>query len=226
MSRVFERLIRLGLLTPQSLEELQAKCDQDGSCLEDAIIATGVPKHEVLFCLAEKFGCPFVEYDENLTVSQAITRRLNVEKLKAELWLPISIDDGRAEVIACRPDDPGLSRRIRETLGVANLSFITATRTDLIRIIENNWDLNRNCPPSAGRTPLAKARTYLAAIRSGYATQRTILARGRTGLAFIRTGLSFITISIAFLRLLGAGWLVAMEVPLFVIGTVEFALPG
>ena len=178
----------------------------------------GVPKHEVLFCLAEKFGCPFVEYDENLLVSQSIVRRMDVERLKAELWLPISIRDGSAEVIACRPDDPELKRRIRETLGVENLRFLAATRTDLIRTIENNWDMNRHFPPSAGRTPLAKVRTYLAAIRSGYATRRTIFARGRTGLAFIRTGVAFISISIAFLRLLGAGWLAAMECPLFVIG--------
>ena len=127
MSQVFERLIRQGLLTPQTLQELQAASGKDGSCLEDAIIAAGVPKHEVLFCLAEKFDCPFVEYDENLTVSQAIVRRLDVEKLMAELWLPLSIGDSSAEIIACRPDDPELNRRIRETLGVDNLSFITAT---------------------------------------------------------------------------------------------------
>ena len=216
--QLFDRLIRRGFLTPQALKDLQSKSGKNGLCLEDAIMAAGVPRHEVLFCLAEKFGCPFVEYDENLVISQSIIRQIDVEKLKAELWLPVSIHEGSAEVIACWPDDPELNRHIRATLGIDNLSFLVATRTDLVRIIENNWDMNRDFPPSAGRTPLARTRTYLAGLRSGYATQRTILARGRTGLAFIRTGLAFITISVTFLRLFGAGLQLVMEAPLMGLG--------
>ncbi len=218
MPQRFERLIRRGFLTPRDLEDLQEKAGGNGNCLEDAILEAGVPKHEVLFCLAEHFGCPVVEYEENLMVSQSILRRMDVERLKAELWLPVSILEGRAEVIACRPDDPELGRGIRETLGVNEINFLAAARPDLIRIIENNWDLNPAFPPSAGRTPLAKVRTYLADRRSAYAAQRTAFAKGRTGLAFLRTGLAFITISVSFLRLFGAGWLLAMEAPLIFLG--------
>ncbi len=218
MPQRFGRLIRRGFLTPGKLEELQEKAGGSGRCLEDAILEAGVPKHEILFCLAEHFGCPVVEYEENLMISASILRRMDAERLKSELWLPVSILEDRAEVIACWPDDPELNRRIRETLGVKTLGFLAATRADLIRIIENNWDLNPDFPPSAGRTPLAKVRTYLADRRSAYAAQRTAFAKGRTGLAFLRTGLAFITISVTFLRLFGAGWLLAMEVPLIFFG--------
>ena len=205
-------------MTSRTLEDLQERAGKNGLCLEDAITEAGIPKHEILFCLSEHFGCPFVEYEENLMVSQSILRRVRIEKLKSELWLPISIVEDKAEVIAVRPDDPGISRSIREALGVKEISFVAATRPDLIRLIENNWDLNPFFPHTAGRTPLAKVRTYLADRRSAYAAQRTALAKGRTGLAFLRTGLAFITISVSFLRLFGAGWLLAMEAPLMALG--------
>lgn len=210
-------------MTRENLQHLQEQAETDDLSLEDAIISAGVPKHEVLSCLKAQFGCPVVEYDEGLTASQSITRQLDVERLKSELWMPLSVAGDSAEVIACRPDDAELTKTIRETLGVKEIKFRAATRPDLIRIIENSWDLNVDFPPSAGRTPLAKVRTYLAGVRTRYAVQRTSFARGRTGLALTRTGLAFISIAVAFLRFFGAGWLLVMEIPLLAFGIAAIA---
>ncbi|MEJ2686625.1 MAG: hypothetical protein P8124_05335 [Gammaproteobacteria bacterium] len=207
-------------MTRENLQHLQDRAAPAGSSLEDAIIESDLSKNEVLSGLKERFGCPVVEYDEDLTASQAIVRRLDVETLKAELWMPLSVGEGSAEVIACRPDDAALLRKIREALGVTEIRFLVATAADLTRIIVNSWDLNADFPPSGGRTPLAKVRTYLAGVRTRYAAQRTRFARGRTGLALARTGLAFISIAVAFLRLFGAGWLLAMEIPLLILGLV------
>ncbi len=145
-------------------------------------------------------------------------RRLDVDKLRAELWLPIAWDADSAEVIACTPDDPALLARIRSTLGVDDLRFRVAIPADLVRLIENSADLNGHFPVNGGRTPLAKVRTYLAGQRTQYSTQRTRFARSRTGLALARTGLTFVSIAVAFLRLFGGGTLLLFEIPLLVLG--------
>lgn len=181
------------------------------------------PKHEILSALASRYGCPTVEYDEGLTAPLAILRRLDVDRLRDELWLPLTWTEETAEVIACDPDDPELRRRIKEMLGVDKIDFRVAMRADLIRLIENSADLNAGFPVTAGRTPLAKVRTYLAVVRTRYAAQRTQFARSRTGLAFTRTGLAFVGISVAFLRAFGGGELLLIEIPLLVLGIAAIA---
>ncbi len=223
MPQRFEQLIQRGFLTRENLQHLREQTVTNDLSLEDAILGAGVPKHEILSCLAQQFGCPTVEYAEGLTAPPSVLRRMDVERLKSELWMPLSVAGETAQVIACRPDDVELNRNIRETLGVKAINFLAATRPDLIRIIENNWDLNPDFPPSAGRTPLAKARAYLAIVRTRYAEQRTQLARSRTGLALTRTGLACVSIAVAFLRFFGAGHLLLVEIPLLVIGVVAIA---
>jgi uncharacterized membrane protein YidH (DUF202 family) len=216
----FERLIKRGVLSGDDLDQLICKSATSGSLLEDLLIEKGVPKHEVLFCLSEFYGFPFVEYDESVAASYFLVLRLDLEHQKKALWFPLSVREKRAEVIACRPDDERVIGDIKKTLGVEQIDFRIALPADLIRIIEHNFDVNRNFSISGGRTPLARVRTFLAYRRSTYAHYRTLFAKGRTGLAFIRTGISFIVISLLFLRVLGMGYYLVLEAPLLVAGII------
>lgn len=216
----YHRLVRRGVLSVQGLERIIREAAQSSGSVEELLLQRGVPRHEVLFCLKEYYGVPFVEYDESVIVSQQIIRRMDMERLKRALWLPMSISEDRAEVIACLPDDPAVLNDVRKTLGVSRIEFRVALPSDLIRIIEHNQDLNPGFPPAGGRTPLAKVRTFLANRRSVLASYRTALAKGRTGLAFLRTGLSFMTISLVLFRVFGPGYLTIMEGLLFASGLV------
>ncbi|MCK9420515.1 MAG: hypothetical protein M0R70_14180 [Nitrospirae bacterium] len=216
----FDRLVRRELLSRDELYRLIVEAELSRTSLEDLLGTAGVPKHEVLLCLSEYYNAPFVEYDEGVVVSQQIMRRVDMERLKRVLWLPLSIQQDAAEVIACYPDDPVVLEDIQKTLQVKTVEFRVTLSADLIRIIEHNQDLNPGFPPSAGRTPLAKVRTFLADRRSMLSYFRTASAKGRTGLAFLRTGLSFITIALVLVRIFGMGYLIVVEVPLFVAGVV------
>ena len=185
----------------------------------------GALKCEILCSLAEYYGCPFVEYDEGLTASADIRRMIDAEKLKTALWFPISVHGGRAEVIACSPDSPGLSEEIKNTLGVERIEFRVALPEDLLRIIEHYQDVNPGFPSAAGRTQLAKVRTFLANRRSMLSSCRTLLARGRTGLAFLRTGLSFITIALLLYKIFGIGYSSVIELALLIAG-IAMAVDG
>lgn len=220
LNRKFARLVRLEILTADELNKLDEKSRASGSYAEELLIEKGIPKHEVLFSLAEYYGLPFAEYEESVTASYFLTMRLDMEKLKRGLWFPLSVMENSAEVIAYNPDDPLTVADIKRTLGVERIRFIVALPSDLIRIIEHNFDVNPHFPHPAGRTPLAKVRTFLADRRSLMAYVRTSLAKGRTGLAFIRTGVSFMAIAIALLRVFGIGYFSIFETVLFVSGLI------
>lgn len=220
IQKKFNRLVKRGIFSRKQLENLAHDAAEAGLRMEDVLCAKGVPRHEILFCLSEYYECPFVEFDEGVIVSQQIVRRMDMERLKRALWLPVSIMQDKAEVIACYPDDRVVRDDIQKTLNVKTVEFKVALRPDLVRIIEHNQDLNPGFPPSGGRTPLAKVRTFLAERRSTLAYYRTALAKGRTGLAFLRTGLSFIAIAVVLFRIFGVGYLTIAEALLFAAGAV------
>jgi len=224
-NKTYTRLINRGLVTPQKLAQLQQEAADQGRDLNDLLIESGVPKHELLFSLSEHYGVPYVEYDEGVVLSSQIVRTMDLEHLKHALWLPLSITRDRAEIVACAPDDPEVQKDIHSTLQTTNIDFRVALPTDLIRIIEHNLDLNPGFPRAAGRTQLAKVRTFLADRRSLLSSYRTALAKGRTGLAFLRTGVSFMMIAFVLFRVFGAGYLGIAEALLFVSGGV-MALDG
>ena len=216
----FARLVQRKILTGGELEEALIEAGASGRCSEEILAAKGVPKHELLFCFSEYYGYPFVEYDESIIASYSLVMRLDMERLKQALWFPLSVRGDRAEVIAYKPDDPSLVADVKGVLGVEKIDFIIALPSDLIRIIEHNFDVNPRFPHPAGRTPLAMVRTFLAERRSLLAYYRTSLAKGRTGLAFLRTGISFIAIAVVLFRVFGVGYLTLLEAALFVAGVI------
>ncbi len=216
----FERLVRRNLITSGELEEAARASRERGCYIEDHLLACGIPKHELIFCASEHYNCACEEYDEGLTISQGLLRRLDFGQLKSEMWFPVAVYKGRAEVIAYDPKDPSLAEKIKKALVVSEIDFRAALPADLIRIIENNYDLNNGFQPTGGRTPLALSRVYLAYRRSTYAHYRTLLARGRTGLAFIRAGISALTIALLFWRIFGTGLYAILEVPLTLFGII------
>jgi uncharacterized membrane protein YidH (DUF202 family) len=219
-TKKFEGLIEKSFITGKELDEVIQESVSSGKYVEELLISRGVPKHEILSCLSEHYGCPFVEYEEDLMVSRNITKGLDLEKLKRDLWFPLSARRGSAEVIACDPQNKTVIDDIKKGLNADNIKFFLSLPSDLVRIIENNQDLNPGFPPFAGRTPLAKVRTFLAERRSLYACYRTSLAKGRTGLAFLRTGISFIAIAVVLFRIFGIGYLTIIEALLLIAGIV------
>lgn len=217
----FRRLTTKGVITGAELDSILTESATSCKYPEELLIEKGIPKHEILFCLTEYYGYPFVEFDEDIKPSQDVVRRLDLERLKAALWFPISSEQDKTEVIAYDPASPPVLEDIKRTMGAEKrIEFRVALPSDLVRIIENNQDVNPEFPPSSGRTQLAKVRTFLAYRRSQLASYRTFLSKGRTGLAFLRTGLSLITISILLYRIFGLGYWTIIDLMILVTGIV------
>jgi uncharacterized membrane protein YidH (DUF202 family) len=216
----FSRLITKGVISAEELNSVISESITSGKYPEELLIEKGVPKHEILFCLSGYYGFPFIEYDENVTAPYLFVKRIDMEKLMRNLWFPLSAEQNKAEVIAHDPHNTSVIEDIKKTLGVEEINFLVALPSDLVRIIENNYDLNSGFPRSAGRTPLAIVRTFLAERRSMLSCYRTSLAKGRTGLAFLRTGISLITIAVVLFRIFGFGYLTIFETALLITGVL------
>ena len=216
----FKRLVTRGLISERLLDRVLEESAASGEYPEDLLMRQGIPKREIIFCLSEQYHYPVIEYDDEIVLSRTLSKRIDLERLKHALWLPLSLHHNKVFIIAYRPDDPAVPDDIKKTLGVDEIEWMTALPSDIIRIIENNQDLNPGFPPPAGRTPLAKVRTYLADRRSLMACYRTTFAKGRTGLAFLRTGVSFITIAIVLFRIFGTGLLAIPEALLLITGII------
>jgi uncharacterized membrane protein YidH (DUF202 family) len=219
----FASLVGQGVVTQDALRDLIQEAASTGVHLGELLIERGIPKHRVLLCLADYYGHPFVEFDEGFLVPNDILRQVNLEALKQTLWFPLAVRGRRAYVIACDPHNRSMADEIRARLGVELINWLVALPSDLVRIIENNQDVNPHFPPSAGRTPLARLRTYLADLRTTMAGYRTILAKGRTGLAFMRTGMAFMAAGLVLFRVFGIGYLTILEVLLLTVGLVMAA---
>lgn len=214
----FQELVDKGLLAADELSDIVTSSGSTGRFPEDLLLNRGISRHEILFCLSRFFNCPFVEYDEDLTPPDFLVKKLHLGKHKRALWFPLSVTEDSTEVVAYDPGAPNLTEDIKNTLGVQTIHFRVAFAADIIRIIENSFDLNPGFSSSGGRTPLALDRVFLAYRRSAYAQYRTLFSKGRTGLAFIRTGLAFIAISLTFLRIFGNSFWVVLEIPFALVG--------
>src|SRR5512140_1466089 len=105
----YNRLVRRGLLNRPGLEDIERQAKASGAAPEELMLERGVPKHEILLCLSEYYGLPFVEFEESVIAPHSLLLRLDLEKLRRGLWFPLSVRGRRAEVIAYLPDDPQVS---------------------------------------------------------------------------------------------------------------------
>jgi len=117
-AKKFNRLIKRDRISEKALNEIIEESEGSGRYPEELLLAKGICRHEVLFCLAEYYGLPFVEYDESVVVSQNIMRHMDMERLKSALWIPLSVTQEKAKVAAYTPDNPSVLEDIKKTLNV------------------------------------------------------------------------------------------------------------
>lgn len=216
----FDRLISDGLINRAKLLLVLEEAAAAGCAPEELLVAEHVPRHRLLRYISDYYELPFVEYDEGLAAPLEIAHRVDFEELRKSLWFPLSLSGGIACVAVYNPRDGDLAEHIKATLGVTRLRLVVALPADIIRLIENQQDVNPNFPECSGRTPLAKLRTWLATRRTQLSQYRTTLAMGRTGLAFMRTGISFISIGLVLVRIFGVGYMSVLQSLLLVVGTI------
>ena len=203
---IYSGLVDRGVVSEEALCEILEEASSTNAYPETLLREKGIPKHELLRCISEYYKLPFQEFHEGLLIPEAIASRLDLQALKGELWVPLSVNRGEAMVLVSDPQNDRLDETIKGRLAVERLKKTVALPTDIVRIIEHNQDVNPGFPPSAHRTIQAELRTRLADIRTLMAGHRTSMAKGRTGLAMMRTGLAFKAVILAMIKILGISY--------------------
>jgi len=216
----FQQLVTRHVVSVSDLDAVLQEASAAGRRPEELLLSKGVSKGALLKCLAEHYQLPFMEYQEGLLAPAELIQELDMEELKQNLWFPLAAIDQTALVIMADPLDRDLLTHIKETLSASELHLIVGLPADIMRLVEDQQDVNPNYPSCAGRTPLAKLRTLLAEHRTLLAQYRTSLAAGRTGLAFMRTGISFISIGLVLFRIFGIGYLAPLVGILLIVGSI------
>ena len=67
-----KRLLDRGLISREEFDGISGHSRSTGAFIEQALIDKGIPKHELLFSLSERYSRPYAEFDESVVVSAAL----------------------------------------------------------------------------------------------------------------------------------------------------------
>ena len=133
----FDHLLEQGIISRAELESAMAEARRRDCDTETVLLDTyQVPKADVGRALSLHYGCPFVAYDERVTVDPGLLRGLNVDYLRMNYWLPLRRNGDHLEVLVDNPHDAAKIEHVRALLPGASLRWLVALRQDIVRFLQ------------------------------------------------------------------------------------------
>ncbi|MBF0428142.1 MAG: GspE/PulE family protein [Magnetococcales bacterium] len=101
----YEYLIKLGLLTPEKLEEFNKRTKKEGVTMTSLLVSElKISPDLVAASLESYYLLPFMRYDPNISPPKKLLKTLNMSYLRRQLWVPLAGDIN--EDILILIDDP------------------------------------------------------------------------------------------------------------------------
>lgn len=160
-----QALVDRSVLTPEEFEAALLAAQTAGVPAAVHLIESGrVSRPEALAAVASRLGIEFVDLDDAVPEQMAL-QRLSRESARAEMALPLRIEDGSL-VIAT--DDPlDLGRRERLTRAArSDVTLVLTSRSTLVRAIEAAYEPGRQ--PIIAPAPPGPAPESATRVESGY----------------------------------------------------------
>ena len=100
----FDGLISSQRLTQEQLDHARTEAQEEG-CTVEAILMEKykISKQEIGSSLSAYSNCPFLEYDESLTINAHLIKGINPNYLRVNYWIPLRATQDTVEVLI---DDP------------------------------------------------------------------------------------------------------------------------
>jgi uncharacterized membrane protein YidH (DUF202 family) len=194
-------LIDWNVLAPEGLRAAKESAVARGLELETILIREyGVSRHKLAAALSEYYNCPFVEYDERMSVPPELLSGLDDERLTMSGWFPILKEGNTVIIAASNPQDPRVFEEVRSFIKADRYEFWVALEEDIQWFIQDFLHAKAGALIGTERTGLAYWRNTMAHWRTRLACYRNDLAKGRTDLAFFRWGLGFIALTDVLMR--------------------------
>jgi len=123
-------LERVGLFTPDQVEELLALQQQAGRSITETVVEQGYAKEEpFLEALARAMEIPFVHADE-LTIDPEVLKKITTKVVFQYSVIPVALENGNLRVATHDPFTPGLMDALRLAAG-CRVRFALSPRADL-----------------------------------------------------------------------------------------------
>jgi type II secretory ATPase GspE/PulE/Tfp pilus assembly ATPase PilB-like protein len=133
----FDHLLEQATLSRAELESAMAEARRRNCDTESVLLDTyQIPKAHIGRALSRHYGCPFVAYDERVSVDAGLLRGLNVDYLRMNDWMPLRRTGNHIEVLVDNPNDAAKTEHIRALLPGANLRWLVALRQDIARFLQ------------------------------------------------------------------------------------------
>ena len=133
----FDHLLEQGIISRAELESAMAEARRRDCDTETVLLDTyQVPKADVGRALSLHYGCPFVAYDERVSVDPGLLRGLNVDYLRMNYWVPLRRAGEHLEVLVDNPHDAAKVEHVRALLPGASLRWLVGLRQDIVRFLQ------------------------------------------------------------------------------------------
>src|SRR5215831_10083213 len=134
----FDYLLEQQLITQQELSLAIAEARRKYCDVETVLLETyRIPKTDLGQALSRFYGCPFVEYDDDIAVDRTLLKDLNLEFLKANYVMPMRRDGDTIEVLLDNPKDLVKTEHIQMLLPGVSLRWLVGLRKDILQYLTN-----------------------------------------------------------------------------------------
>ena len=133
----FDHLLEQAILSRAELENAMAEARRRNCDTESVLLDTyQVSKADIGRALSQHYGCPFVAYDQRVSIDASLLGGLNVDYLRMNYWMPLRRAGDHLEVLIDNPRDAAKIEHIRALLPGASLRWLVALRQDIARFLQ------------------------------------------------------------------------------------------
>src|SRR4029079_15740274 len=138
-STKFDMLVTNGRITQQELDNAIAEARKSISSDRETILIKKykVAKLEIGKSIAQFQKCPYIEYSERALVDIELLRKLNVDYLKKNHWMPLKRDRTAIEILTDDPGDLDRVADIKRAFPGLNIRFAVSLRRDIAQFLKS-----------------------------------------------------------------------------------------
>ena len=151
----YDLLLRQNLVSTDQLQKAFALSKKMNKSVEFVLIGQyGLRKSDIGKSFSAYYGCPFREYDPNVTTPHELLSNLKEAFLLNEGWVPLNWDKDFVEVLVDDPRNLNKTDNIKTLLNTPKINFSVATKEDIEEFVKRFFDKDRALDDDAGEDNL------------------------------------------------------------------------
>ncbi len=137
----FEHLIQSRKVSAEKIEQLKQRAAEENVSVAHLLISElKLSPEEVGASLELHYQVPFAAYGPDVQLPLELLKKLNLDYLRSNLWVPLSVANDRAVVLIDDPSDVERIMEIEKILNARGYEFRVGFREDILRFLGVDGD--------------------------------------------------------------------------------------